>query len=66
MTVEQRLDVLERQVLALRRSMKDATEFVDVVSSPLWKRIVWWFCGFYFRKVGRWYGETTWQPTWPK
>jgi len=66
MNVEQEIDVLKRQVLALRRQMKGCTEFVDVVSSPLWKRVVWWFFGFYFRKVGRWYGRLNYQPRWPK
>ena len=64
--MEQRLDLLERQVKSLRRQMKGVTEFVDVVSSPLWKRVIWWFQGFYFRKVGRWYGRETWQPRWPR
>lgn len=66
MSVEQDIDVLKRQVLAMRKQMKGVTEFVDVLSSPLWKRIIWWFCGFYFRKVGRWYGSITYQPRWPK
>jgi len=66
MNVEQEIDVLKRQVLALRRQMKGCTEFVDVVSSPLWKRVIWWFCGFYFRKVGRWAGRLNYQPRWPK
>jgi hypothetical protein len=65
-SLDQRIDVLERQVMALRRSMKGTTEFVDVVTSPLWKRAVWWAQGFYFRKVGRWYGRETYQPRWPK
>ena len=63
---EQRLAVLEAQVKSLRIGMKGAAEFIDVVSSPLWKRIIWWFCGFYFRKVGRWYGAETYQPRWPR
>ena len=66
MTIEQEIDVLKRQVLALRKSMKDVTEFIDVVSSPLWKRAIWWFQGFYFRKVGRWFGHVTYQPRWPR
>lgn len=66
MTTEQDIDVLQRQVKALRIQMKGCTEYVDVLTSPLWKRIVWWFQGFYFRKVGRWYGQQTYQPKWPK
>ena len=66
MNVEQHIEVLERQVKSLRIDMKHNNEFRDVVSSPLWKRIIWWFCGFYFRKVGRWCGSQTWRPRWPK
>ena len=66
MNVEQEIDVLGRQVKALRRDMKGCTEYVDVVTSPMWKRIIWWFCGFHFRKVGRWYGPETYQPRWPR
>jgi len=65
-STDHEIEVLKRQIIALRRSMKDVAEFVDVVSSPLWKRVIWWFCGFYFRKVGRWYGSQSWQPKWPK
>lgn len=64
--IEQETTVLKRQVASLRKRMKHCEEFVDVVSSPLWKRVIWWFCGFYFRKVGRWYGPQTYQPPWPK
>lgn len=66
MSLEARVDLLERQVKALRQCSKHYAEFIDVVSSPLWKRVIWWFCGFYFRKVGRWYGPTTYQPRWPR
>jgi hypothetical protein len=64
--VASEIDVLKRQVLSLRKRMRPCEEFIDVVSSPLWKRIIWWFQGFYFRKVGRWYGSITYQPRWPK
>lgn len=63
---EQRVDVLERQVKDLRRRAKHADEYIDVMTSPMWKRVAWWFCGFYFRKVGRWYGPVTYQPRWPR
>jgi hypothetical protein len=63
-TAEQRIDVLERQMLSLRREVRELTEYVDTVSSPLWKRCLWWAQGFYFRKVGRWY-EPRWLH-WPK
>jgi len=57
MNVEQEIDVLKRQMVSLRREVRDLTEYVDTVSSPIWKRILWWFAGYHFRKVGRWYGR---------
>lgn len=55
--IDQRIEVLERQMRALRQQVQGHDEFIDTVSSPLWKRVLWWFQGFYFRKVGRWYGK---------
>ena len=39
----------------MQKDIHELQEYVDTVSSPLYKRIYWWFCGYYFRKVGRWY-----------
>lgn len=55
--MEQRMDVLERQMKALRKQVQVHDEYIDTVSSPLWKRVVWWLQGYYFRRVGRWYGR---------
>lgn len=66
MSLEQDVEVLKRQVKSLRERQKHLDEFMDCLTSPMWKRIVWWFCGFYLRKVGRWYGPITYQPPWPK
>ena len=63
--LRQEVEVLKRQVASLRREVRVLTEYVDTVSSPLWKRLVWWCEGFYFRKVGRWY-LPTWTPRWPR
>lgn len=63
--LKQEIDVLKRQVEAMRKRSIEAAEYIDTVSSPLWKRIVWWVEGFYFRKVGRWYLKD-WTPRWPK
>lgn len=60
-----RVEVLERQVKSMRRRSIEAAEYIDTVTSPLWKRIIWWCEGFYFRKVGRWYAPN-WIPRWPK
>jgi hypothetical protein len=39
----------------MQKQIQELQEYVDTVSSPLYKRIYWWFCGYYFRKVVRWY-----------
>jgi len=62
---EQDVDILNRQMRALRRQLTVLEDYVDTVTSPLWKRVIWWFEGFYFRKVGRWYAPK-WTPKWPK
>jgi len=64
-TIEQNVDVLQRQVRALRRQLTVVEDYIDTVTSPLWKRMIWWFQGFYFRKVGRWY-KPGWIPKWPR
>lgn len=53
------LEVLKRQVKSLRREVREQSEFIDTVTSALWKRLWWWVGGYYFRKVGRWYGYAT-------
>ena len=52
-----KVDVLERQVKSLRRQMGQLIEWQDTVSSPLYKRIWWFLCGYKFGSVGRWYGN---------
>jgi len=54
--VEQRLDSHDTNRTTAAARIRELEEYVDVVSSPLWKRCIWWAQGFYFRKVGRWYG----------
>lgn len=55
MSYEHDIDLLSRQITSLRREVRMLTKYVDTVSSPLWKRVWWWFGGYYFRQVGRWY-----------
>ena len=60
------LTALKRQVTQLRNRGREADQFIDCVTSPLWKRLVWWVQGFYFRKVGRWYGrDWSMRGVWP-
>ena len=65
MNAEQEIDVLKRQIASLRREVRALTEYVDTVTSPLWKRVIWWCQGFYFRKVGKWH-SIGWTPKWPR
>lgn len=51
----QEIDILNRQMKSLRRQIQEQGEYIDTVSSPLWKRCWWWVGGYYFRKVGRFY-----------
>jgi hypothetical protein len=57
-SIEQRVDVLERQVRSLRQDAQSLQERVDTVCSPLWKRLLWFAQGYRFYRVGRWYGKT--------
>lgn len=57
MSIEQDIDVLKRQMLSVRRQLQEHDEWLDTVNSPLFKRIWWWFQGFLFYRVGRWYGH---------
>ena len=56
-SLDARIAVLERQVHSLRVQAHTHEEYIDTVSSALWKRVLWWCMGYYFRKVGRWYGH---------
>jgi hypothetical protein len=57
MTPEAEIEALKRQVKSLRIQVQRHEEYIDTVSSALWKRLIWWSQGYYFRKVGRWYGD---------
>ena len=56
--LEAEVGALKRQVRQLRVTQQEHGEYIDTVSSALWKRLLWWCQGYYFRKVGRWYGGT--------
>lgn len=55
---QQRIDVLERQMLSLRREVQALGERCDTVFSPPWKRLWWWLQGYRLWRVGRWYRKT--------
>lgn len=56
MNVEQEIDVLRRQVKALRQEVRMHGEWLDTVNSP-WPKRVWWFLmGWRYYRLGRWYG----------
>lgn len=52
---ERRIDVLERQVKALRQQMTVIDHWRDTLSSPLYKRLWWWLLGFRLTTLGTWY-----------
>ena len=54
-TLEQRLDVLERQMLSLRREVRELSKWLYILSSPPWKRLLWFFQGWHLWSLGRWY-----------
>ena len=57
-SLEQRLDVVERQIVSLRREVQQKGELLDTLASPPWKRLWWFIRGYRFYRVGRWYGQT--------
>lgn len=57
MNVEQELDVLKRQMQALRRNYNRLDAWLDTVNSPLYKRVWFWMRGYRFYRLGRWYGK---------
>ncbi len=57
MNYEHEIELLTKQVKELRRQAIETREYIDTVSSPLWKRVIWYFEGYHFWKVGRWYDE---------
>jgi len=52
--LETRADSLEVNRCELARRIREVEKWIDTVSSPLWKRLWWWLCGWRFRRLGRW------------
>ncbi len=52
--IEARLASLEANRLRDAARIHALEEYVDTVSSPIWKRLWWVLCGYRFRRVGRW------------
>lgn len=50
-------DLIEREIRALRRQVQRNEEWLDVIASPWWKKLLWWLQGYRWYRVGRWYGE---------
>ena len=53
-----RLASLEVNRLRDAARIRALEEYVDTVSSPLWKRVWFVLCGYRFLRVGRWYRKT--------
>ena len=48
------IESLNVRYAELARRLREVEEYVDVVTSPLWKRVLWWLQGWRFDRVGRW------------
>lgn len=55
--LEQRIDILERQMKSLRREVREKGELLETIASPPWKRLWWFLQGYRLWTVGRWYGD---------
>ena len=53
-----RLDSLNLNRVQQAARIRALENYVDTVSSPLYKRLWWVLQGYRFRRVGRWYGRT--------
>lgn len=61
MNLEHEIEVLKRQRIVLAERIHRLEEWVDVVSSPLWKRVWFFCCGWNWRTLGRWYRRDLWK-----
>jgi hypothetical protein len=55
---ESEIEVLSRQVKSLRQQVQRHDEWIDTMSSSVFKRIWWVIQGYRWHRVGRWYGKT--------
>ena len=49
------IDSLNANRITMAKRIRDLEEYVDTVSSPMWKRIWFVIQGWRFRQLGRWY-----------
>lgn len=61
MDLAHEIEVLKRQRVALAARVHRLEEWVDVVSSPFWKRLLFVACGWNWRTLGRWYHKDLWK-----
>jgi hypothetical protein len=52
--LEQKVNVLERQVNSLRREQHAQHEWLDTLATPPWKKVLFWLQGYKWYTVGRW------------
>lgn len=58
--VEQELEVLKHRVIQIGRDVGRLREWQDVVSSPIYKRVWFFVCGWKWSSLGRWYAKERW------
>lgn len=49
------IESLNANRVTMAKRIRDLEEYVDTVSSPMWKRIWFVIQGWRFRQLGRWY-----------
>lgn len=49
------IEALKRQVLSMRRELRQHTELLDTIASPPWKRLWFFLQGFRLWRLGVWY-----------
>lgn len=61
--LELQIDVLKHELYSYVDRTVRLEEWVDTISSPLYKRIVFWLHGWRWRTLGRWRGAD--RSRWP-
>jgi hypothetical protein len=57
--IEHHINYLEKEIHKLHQESMTYRDYINTVSSPLRKRLWWWIGGYYLRKVGRWYSDSS-------
>lgn len=53
--IEHDVEVLKRQMRSLQREVQQLAELVDVLATPLHRKVWFWVHGYRLWRVGRWW-----------